>query len=189
MALVEEIAAIDEGQIERTLEGVGRVDEYRVREVLARGKELGGLEGSEVAVLMGISDPELLSELFGAARWAKEEIYGRRLVVFAPLYISNLCYNECLYCAFRARNQAVRRRVLSQEEIAGETRSLIEQGHKRLLVVAGEAYPEEGLSYVLKSIETIYNTTSGSGEIRRVCRRCSAGDFIVENRKIFGGKT
>ncbi|MFC1783530.1 [FeFe] hydrogenase H-cluster radical SAM maturase HydG, partial [Planctomycetota bacterium] len=150
------------------LEGVGRVDRHRVREVLARGKELGGLEGSEAAVLMGVSDPELLSELFGAARGVKEEIYGRRLVVFAPLYISNLCYNECLYCAFRARNQAVRRRVLSQEEIVGETRSLIEQGHKRLLLVAGEAYPEEGFSYVLKSIETIYNTTSGAGEIRRV---------------------
>ena len=117
---------------------------------------------------MGVSDPDLLGELFHAARRVKEAIYGKRLVIFAPLYISNLCANECLYCAFRARNEEVKRRALSQEEIAEEVRHLVEQGHKRVLLVAGESYPKEGFDYVLRSIETVYATPSGPGEIRRV---------------------
>ena len=68
--------------------------------------------------------------------------------MFAPLYVSNLCCNECLYCAFRVRNKDVVRRALTMDEIANETRSLVEQGHKRVLLVAGEAYPKQGLQYV-----------------------------------------
>jgi 2-iminoacetate synthase len=90
-------------------------------------------------------------------------------VLFAPLYISNLCSNECVYCAYRARNKELVRRALTQDEIATETRLLIEQGHKRLLLLAGESYPkEDGFGYILKAIETIYKTKSGGGEIRRV---------------------
>ena len=77
-----------------------------------------GLDADDVAVLMEIQDPELLEEMFAAARQVKNEIYGNRLVLFAPLYISNLCKNECLYCAFRARNKELVRRALTQEEIA-----------------------------------------------------------------------
>lgn len=139
-----------------------------VREVLAKASELKGLDGDDVATLATVSDPELIAELFDTARRAKETIYGRRLVLFAPLYISNLCANECLYCAFRARNKFVERRSLSQEEIAREVTTLIEEGHKRVLLVAGEAYPEEGFRYVLNAIDTIYRTKSGNGEIRRV---------------------
>ena len=80
----------------------------------------------------------------------KDTIYGRRLVLFAPLYVSNMCGNECTYCAFRARNRALARRALSQEEIAREVRILIDQGHKRVLLVAGESYPTQGFSYVLE---------------------------------------
>ena len=98
----------------------------------------------------------------------KDTIYGKRLVLFAPLYISNLCGNECLYCAFRARNKEVQRRVLSQEEIAAETRILIDQGHKRVLLVAGESYPQQGFQYILDSIATIYSVKHERGEIRRV---------------------
>lgn len=140
----------------------------RVREVLAKAGERKGLEADEVAVLSHISDPELLGELFAAARQVKEEIYGRRLVIFAPLYISNLCANECLYCAFRARNAAVKRKALTQEEIEAETKILVDQGHKRILLVAGESYPREGFPYVLKSVESVYKVRSGRGEIRRV---------------------
>ena len=86
----------------------------------------------------------LLEEMFAAARHVKNEIYGNRLVLFAPLYISNLCANECLYCAFRARNKALARRALNMEEIARETRTLIEQGHKRILLVAGESLSADG---------------------------------------------
>jgi len=161
-------AIVRDAEILETLQAAKDRSASRVREVLAKAKELKGLEADEVATLMHISDPELLGELFAAARHVKEEIYGRRLVIFAPLYISNLCANECLYCAFRARNTAVKRRALKQEEIAEETKILIEQGHKRVLMVAGESYPNEGFSYVLKSVESIYRVRSGRGEIRRV---------------------
>jgi 2-iminoacetate synthase len=155
-------------QIEHVLSGRARCDATRVREVLARGRELKGLPPGDVSALMNISDPELLAELFETARYVKNEIYGSRLVIFAPLYISNLCTNECLYCAFRVRNREIARRALTQEEIARETKILIDQGHKRVLLVAGESYPREGFSYVLKAIDTVYSTHSGPGEIRRV---------------------
>ena len=160
--------SIDEEDIERTLGGCTHGDPARVREILAKAEEIRGLDLADVAVLMGVGDPELLGEVFQAARRVKERIYGSRLVLFAPLYISNLCSNDCLYCAFRARNRAVQRVALTQEEIAREVKVLVEQGHKRILLVAGESYPREGFSYILKSIETIYATRSGNGEIRRV---------------------
>ena len=168
MTQTDKIIAIDESQIEETLSHIKPSDSVRVREILAKAKELKGLDFDEIAVLTEISDPQLLSELFDAARYAKEQIYGRRLVLFAPLYISNLCYNDCLYCAFRVQNKNIKRRALTQKEIARETEVLIDQGHKRVLLVAGEAYPNEGFTYILKSLQTIYNVTSGNGSIRRV---------------------
>lgn len=168
MEQADKIVAIDESQIEETLSYIKPGDSVRVREILAKAKELKGLDFDEIAVLAEISDPQLLSELFDAARYAKERIYGRRLVLFAPLYISNLCYNDCLYCAFRVQNKNIKRRALTQKEIACETEVLIDQGHKRVLLVAGEAYPNEGFTYILKSLQTIYNVTSGNGSIRRV---------------------
>ena len=139
-----------------------------IKDILAKARELKGLSAEDVAVLSGVEDQELLDELFDTARTIKERIYGRRLVLFAPLYISNLCANECLYCAFRAENADVKRRALTQEEISREVSILVEQGHKRVLLVAGEAYPKEGLKYVLDSIETVYGVKQGNGEIRRV---------------------
>jgi len=159
---------IDEARISETLQAGARHDAARVREILARSRELTGLPPADVAVLAGISDPDLLAELFAAAREVKELIYGNRLVLFAPLYISNMCANECLYCAFRARNRAVTRRALSQEEIAREVEHLVGQGHKRVLLVAGEAYPRDGFSYVLSAVRTIYSVKRGNGEVRRV---------------------
>lgn len=159
---------IDDAKVSEVLAQSSARDGSRVRAVLAKARELKGLDQPDIAVLMQISDPELLGELFSTAKSVKEQIYGRRLVLFAPLYISNLCSNECLYCAFRARNKEVKRRALTQAEIAQEVKILVEQGHKRVLVVAGESYPQEGFSYVLKAVETVYATRSGKGEIRRV---------------------
>jgi 2-iminoacetate synthase len=159
---------INAEQIEHVLETNRVRDAVRVREVLARALEIKGLDMNDVATLMAVSDPELLGELFNTARRVKQTIYGSRLVLFAPLYISNLCSNNCLYCAFRSRSNEVKRRALTQEEIARETRILIDQGHKRVLVVAGESYPNEGFKYVLKAIETVYGVHSGRGEIRRI---------------------
>ena len=159
---------IDETVIREALEASEEAGSGEVRTVLAKALEMKGLRGREVAALTGIAEPALLDELFRAARTVKERIYGKRLVIFAPLYVSNLCHNECLYCAFRVRNRELTRRALTQEEIAREVTQLVEQGHKRILLVAGESYPEEGFDYVLKAIETIYRTKSGPGEIRRV---------------------
>ena len=162
-------AFIDDAEIERVLTANRRPEPSRVREILAKARELRGLDLAEAAALVPVSDPALLAEMFDAANHVKNAIYGRRIVIFAPLYISNLCSNECLYCAFRARNKDVKRRALTQEEIARETKILVEQGHKRILLVAGEAYPaQEGFGYVLDSIRTIYSVKSGPGEIRRV---------------------
>jgi 2-iminoacetate synthase len=162
-------AIIDSRAICRRVEtfGLGE-DPVRVREILAKALELKGLDSQDVEALIAVSDPDLLEELFHTARSVKESIYGPRIVLFAPLYISNLCKNNCLYCGFRAENKQIRRRALSQEEIASEVKILIEQGHKRILLVAGESYPGEGFSYILQSIETVYKTRSGRGEIRRV---------------------
>jgi 2-iminoacetate synthase len=122
----------------------------------------------DVAVLTSISDPEMLGELFNTANEVKETIYGKRLVLFAPLYISNMCSNECLYCAFRATNREIVRNALTQEHIAREVQVLINQGHKRILMVAGESYPKQGFQYILDSIKTIYSVKNEHGEIRRV---------------------
>ena len=159
---------IDEAKIAETLAAARRSTPARVREVLSKARLLEGLDANDVAVLMEITDATLLEEMFAAARFVKDEIYGNRLVIFAPLYIANLCKNECSYCAFRAGNTELKRRTLTQKEIAADVKVLIDQGHKRLLLVSGEEYPKEGFNYILKAIDTIYATKSGRGEIRRV---------------------
>ena len=159
---------INEQEIEGILAPSLRPEPARVHELLAKAREMHGLSMAEVACLSFVDQPELLAEIFSTAKQIKEDIYGSRLVLFAPLYISNRCSNECTYCAFRATNAALKRRTLTQEEIAEETRILIRQGHKRILMVSGEALPEEGFQYILDSIATIYGTRIGPGEIRRV---------------------
>jgi 2-iminoacetate synthase len=159
---------IDGRQIEAVLQGARGHDAAAVREVLACAALGRGLDDGQMATLMGVSDPELLAELFATAAQVKREIYGNRLVIFAPLYISNLCANDCAYCAFSVKNKGLKRRALRQDEIAREVLHLIRTGHKRVLLVAGEAYPRQGFRYVLDSIETVYQTKEGPGEIRRV---------------------
>lgn len=161
-------AFINETEIFRILEENHNPDPAKVRSVLDKAKEMKGLNLEDVAVLSNISDPMQLFELFEEANHIKEKIYGKRLVIFAPLYISNLCANECSYCAFRAKNKAIVRRSLNQAEIKRETEILVSQGHKRILMVAGESYPKQGFQYVIDSIASIYEAKVGNGEIRRV---------------------
>ena len=160
---------IDEDRIVSVLGSVGLSDSVKVRDILQKARKLGGISDPEIATLMNVEDEDLLEEMFAAARYVKHEIYGNRLVIFAPLYISNYCRNECTYCAFRVGNKALKRRALNAEELANEVRVLIREGHKRLLMVAGESYTDkDGFDYILKSIDTIYATKEGPGEIRRV---------------------
>ncbi len=159
---------IDEKVIQKKLEIAASSGVGQAREAIAKARELKSLDIEEVAVLLQCNDPTVLEEIFHTAREVKEAIYGNRLVLFAPLYISNLCQNDCQYCAFRVRNKKIRRRALTQEEIAEEVRYLVKTGHKRVLLVAGEAYPREGLDYIFKSIATTYGIQEGNGCIRRV---------------------
>jgi 2-iminoacetate synthase len=173
---------LDEGAIWQTLKLHSSRDASRVREVLAKASAMQGLNPEDVATLATVSDPDLIQELFDTAKRVKEGIYGRRLVLFAPLYVSNLCQNECLYCAFRASNKELVRRSLTQEEIASEVRIMIDQGHKRILLVAGESYPKEGFQYVLDCLETIYHVTHNVGEVRRA--NVNVAPLTVEEFKL-----
>ncbi len=168
MSTVETGKFIDEGRVQEALGAATDKDAGHARAVLDKARDLKGLEMEDVAVLSSISDPELLGELFATARDVKDAIYGARLVLFAPLYVSNMCTNDCLYCAFRARNKELKRRALTQDEIRREVELLVDEGHKRILLVAGESYPKQGFQYVLDSVATIYSVKKDHGEIRRV---------------------
>lgn len=159
---------INEQEIERILELNKKPTPSRVRTVLSKAKEMKGLNLEDVALLTNISDSMQLFELFETANHIKEKIYGKRLVIYAPLYISNHCSNECSYCAFRTKNDSIARRTLTQEEIAEKTKILIQQGHKRVLLVASDVHPQKEFQYLMDSIDTIYKAKVGKGDIRRV---------------------
>lgn len=159
---------INERKIIDSLEKHTKIDPKHIRAILTKALELQGLDYDEVAMLTLIRDPELTQELFHTAEKIKDIIYGKRLVIFAPLYISNFCSNDCEYCAFRKTNARLKRRALSQEEIATETTNLINQGHKRILLLTGEDQSNNALEYVFESIRTIYKTKTKHGEIRRL---------------------
>lgn len=143
-------------------------DPHHINDILEKSRNLQRLSLVEVAALLSVTDKETLQQVFSAAKYVKEAIYGKRLVVFAPLYISNLCANDCAYCAFRAANTDVHRRALNQDEIRHEAEQLLKSGQKRVLLVSGESYQREGLDYVLKSVETVYAARDGKNNIRRV---------------------
>ena len=145
-----------------------KAEKEQLTEILNKSKKLERLSLKEVALLLNVEDKASLEQIFEAARNLKNEIYGKRVVIFAPLYISNLCKNECLYCAFKASNKGMKRRALNQEEIAKETLFLLKTGQKRILLVSGEAYPGEGLEYVIESIKTVYSVQDGKNNIRRL---------------------
>lgn len=157
------------GEVDDVLRSAVR-DDAMIRDVLDKARELKGLNLAEVATLCQIAAAEQIEELFATARRVKEQIYGRRMVLFAPLYISNVCGNECTYCAFRSSNKALPRVALDRAGIACDTAELIRQGHKRLLLVAGEGYSAAngGFQYILDAIAAVYEVTERSGNIRRL---------------------
>ncbi|MEW6701613.1 MAG: [FeFe] hydrogenase H-cluster radical SAM maturase HydG [Bacteroidota bacterium] len=141
--------------------------EYQ-RYAIQKSKEAKGLSLKESAALLNITDPEITEELFNAAGEVKEKIYGNRLVLFAPLYLTNLCINNCMYCAFRRDNKELKRKTLTIDEIKGETEFLVIQGHKRVLLVCGEHPKKSDLQFIGEAIKTIYDVRSQSGNIRRL---------------------
>ena len=165
MAKVGGAFQVDETSIQQVLEATAAVEPAQVRAILAKASAMAGLSYEEVATLIRVTDPGLLDELFQTARRVKEEIYGNRIVLFAPLYASNLCGNECVYCAFRASNRKLVRKTLDPAELQEQARALIRQGHKRIVLLAGEAL---GVDYILDAIHAIYEIKEGRGEIRRI---------------------
>ena len=155
-------------------------DSGLVRSLLQKAKSCAGLNHEEVATLIALEDPELLQELYDVAREIKNKIYGKRIVIFAPLYLSDYCTNNCLYCGYKITNGGARRR-LTQEEIRQEVTALQKMGHKRLVLEVGEDSIHCPIEYILESIATIYDTKVGNGAIRRVNINIAAS--TVENYK------
>ncbi|MDD3927391.1 MAG: [FeFe] hydrogenase H-cluster radical SAM maturase HydG, partial [bacterium] len=142
-------------------------DPERVREILGKAAGFHGLTHREAAVLMEVEAPEVLADIFAMARKIKEHIYGRRIVLFAPLYVSDYCINRCSYCGYNLEHCTTRRK-LSQAEVAEEVRMLQSLGHKRLALEAGEDPTNCPLDYIIECIETIYSLKFDNGAIRRV---------------------
>jgi 2-iminoacetate synthase len=159
---------IDEREIWETISKSQKIDRAKVRDILQKASAGRGLDLYEMSVLLHVNDKEMLSEIYTLAKKIKEMIYGNRIVLFIPLYISNECKNICAYCGFRADNKELKRTTLSPCEIKSEVESVQKQGHKRILAVMGED-ASFSMDQVLSSIETIYATkTAPGGEIRRV---------------------
>jgi len=157
---------ISEEKIMNHLESA-KPDPKKVREILDKSLSKQRLEPEETATLLNVEDKELLEEIFEAARKLKEMVYGNRIVLFAPLYIGNECCNDCLYCGFRVSNREVLRKTLTDKELKAEVRALVGKGHKRLIVVYGE-HPKYSPEFMAHTIDIIYSTKFGNGEIRRV---------------------
>lgn len=160
---------IDDAKIEAVLDQAKNPDPVRVREIIDKSLELKGLTPEEVAYLLQTENDELISLILQAAHKIKEDIYGNRLVLFAPLYIANFCANNCLYCGFRHDNKELNRVALTMEQIASEVSVLEREGHKRLLMLCGEHPTRSSLEYFMEAIETAYSIkTEKGGEIRRI---------------------
>ncbi len=157
---------IDEEKIFSILEKTHKPSHEQVLKILNKASKKKGLNLEEVGYLINAKD--LLTEkIFKTAGRIKKEIYGERLVLFAPLYVSNYCVNDCEYCGFHYRNTAPRKK-LTLEEVKEQVKILEDMGHKRLLLEFGEDPQENPIDYVIDVIKTIYNTKSKQGEIRRV---------------------
>ena len=139
-----------------------------IADILKRAEDCKGLSHREAAVLLECDQPDLNEAMFTLAKKIKEELYGQRIVLFAPLYLSNYCVNSCVYCPYHHQNTHIRRKKLTQEEIRREVIALQDMGHKRLALETGEDPVNNPIEYVLESIKTIYSIKHKNGAIRRV---------------------
>ena len=159
---------IDDGEVLASIDEAKRLVRNRdeIGRILAKARESKGLTHREAAVLLEIDDDETLAEMYKIAREVKETIYGKRIVLFAPLYLSSYCVNNCQYCGYRCANK-IGRHQLSQEELREEIRALEAMGHKRLLLEAGEDDEKCPIEYILECLKTIYSEKFNNGAIRR----------------------
>lgn len=158
---------IDEAQIHETLEKAQGASVAEALDIIEKGREAKGLSPYETAVLLHAAEGGAQDALFSASREVKEKIYGRRLVLFAPLYISNYCINNCTYCGYRQHNEIPRQR-LTMEELEREVIALEAMGHKRIALEVGEDTENCPIDYVLEAMEKIYSVKEEKGSIRRI---------------------
>lgn len=158
---------IDHDYIEKILDESRLVSKEDVQVVINKAKNKEGLNHKDVAILLQLEDKDQLDSIYKIAGEIKESIYGKRIVMFAPLYVSNHCINNCLYCGYR-RDNKFERRKLTQEEIKNEVKILESMGHKRLALEVGEDPVNVPIDYILECIDTIYKTQNDNGEIRRI---------------------
>jgi len=135
--------------------------------ILEKAYKLKGLDLEDVAALLRVKDVAHIKQIMEVAKYVKEEIYGKRLVLFAPLYTGNVCVNNCVYCAFRRANKHLVRKVLNMDEIEQEARILLKDGHKRILLICGES-PRNDINYVCEAIRRVYSIHVGKDNIRRI---------------------
>ncbi|WP_295156539.1 [FeFe] hydrogenase H-cluster radical SAM maturase HydG [uncultured Brachyspira sp.] len=154
---------------------------YNIRDILNKANEMKGLEPNEALALLLCDDKSVENEMFEIAKKIKLEIYGNRIVLFAPLYLSNYCINGCVYCPYHAKNKHIARKQLTQDEIIAEVTALQDMGHKRLALETGEDPDYASMEYLLQSIKTIYSIKHKNGAIRRVNVNIAA--TTVENYK------
>ena len=139
-----------------------------IDQILNKARERKGLSHREASVLLACEIPEKIQELYELAEQIKKDFYGNRIVIFAPLYLSNYCVNGCLYCPYHAVNRHIPRKKLTQEEVEKEVIALQDMGHKRLAIEAGEDPVNNPIEYILECINTIYSIKHKNGAIRRV---------------------
>ncbi|MGI6268542.1 MAG: [FeFe] hydrogenase H-cluster radical SAM maturase HydG [Acutalibacteraceae bacterium] len=143
-----------------------------VRRVLKKAEQCIRLEPQETAILIQNKDEETIQEMYDLAYQLKQEVYGDRIVFFAPLYISDECANNCKYCGFRSTNNEIKRKTLTMEEIEQEVKIMTQEGQKRTVLVYGES-PKTQIDFMCKSIEKVYSTKTNHGEIRRANINCA----------------
>jgi len=173
---------IDHEEIMETLSWAEKhkSDRALIESILEKAKNFKGLTHREAAVLLDCDLPDLNEKMQSLAKQIKEKIYGKRIVLFAPLYLSNHCINGCVYCPYHSKNKHIQRKKLTQDEIRNEVIALQDMGHKRLALEAGEHPQMNPLDYILESIETIYSIKHKNGAIRRVnvnIAACEVADY------------
>jgi 2-iminoacetate synthase len=157
---------IDPDKIKTLIQG-SVPTEKTVDDILNKALKLKGLTLEEVAVLLRADTPEAIQKMIACAGTVKEEIYGKRLVIFAPIYTGNVCVNNCTYCAFRIENKHLTRQVLNFKQIESEAVSLLKDGHKRVLLICGES-PRNQVDYMCEAIRTVYAAQYQNHRIKRI---------------------
>ena len=176
---------INHDYIYEILEETKNPTNEQIKEVLVRAKKREGLNYKDIAILLQAEEEEDLKDIYSLAGEIKKDIYGKRIVVFAPLYVSDYCVNNCVYCGYKRDNKFCRRR-LTMDEVAQEVKILEQMGHKRLALELGEDPVNAPIDYVLECLDTIYKTQNNNGEIRRVNVNIAA--TTVENYKLLKEK-